>query len=50
VTPDVAPNGVRRDTRANSLTDGVAAPKQNCFDDFHLLRMKFKVGRVGLVR
>jgi hypothetical protein len=29
VTPGLAPNGLRRDTRPNGPTDGVAAPKQN---------------------
>jgi hypothetical protein len=29
MTPGLAPNGLRRDTRPNSPTDGVAAPKQN---------------------
>jgi hypothetical protein len=29
VTPGLAPNGLRRDTRPNSPTDGVTAPKQN---------------------
>ena len=29
VTPRLAPNGLRRDTRPNGPTDGVAAPKQN---------------------
>jgi hypothetical protein len=29
MTPGLAPNGLRRDTRRNGPTDGVAAPKQN---------------------
>ena len=29
VTLGLAPNGLRRDTRPNGPTDGVAAPKQN---------------------
>jgi hypothetical protein len=29
MTPGLAPNGLRRDTRLNGPTDGVAAPKQN---------------------
>jgi hypothetical protein len=29
VTPGLAPNGLRRDTRPNGPTDGVAAPKHN---------------------
>jgi hypothetical protein len=29
MTPGLAPNGFRRDTRPNDTTDGVAAPKQN---------------------
>jgi hypothetical protein len=29
VTPGLAPNGLRRDTRPNGPTVGVAAPKQN---------------------
>jgi hypothetical protein len=29
VTPRRAPNGLRRDTRPNGPTNGVAAPKQN---------------------
>jgi hypothetical protein len=29
VTPGLAPNGFRRDTRPNGPTDGVAGPKQN---------------------
>jgi hypothetical protein len=29
VTPGLAPNGLRRDTRPNGPIDGVAAPKQN---------------------
>jgi hypothetical protein len=29
MTPGLAPNGLRRDTRPNGPTDGVTAPKQN---------------------
>ena len=36
MTPVLAPNGLRRDTRPNGPTDGVAAPKQNLNADFFL--------------
>jgi hypothetical protein len=50
MNPDLALNGLQRDTRANGPTNGVAAPKPNCFDDSRCLLMNFKVGPVGLVR
>jgi hypothetical protein len=54
VTPGLAPNGLRRDTRPNGTTDGVAAPKQNL--NAELIRrfpltpvVNFRVEPVGLV-